>query len=91
LGLTEVLRHLPRIWWEFRKLKRAVREKRPDVACSSTFPEVHFRLARVLHRLGVPVIFFVSPSCGPGKSTRIKLVKKYVRRMLVIFPFEEPF
>jgi len=91
MGLTEVLRHLPRIWWEFRKLKRAVREKRPDVAVLIDFPEVHFRLARVLHRLGVPVIFFVSPQLWAWKKYRIKLVKKYVRRMLVIFPFEEPF
>jgi lipid-A-disaccharide synthase len=91
MGLTEVLRHLPRIWWEFRKLKRAVREIRPDVAVLIDFPEIHFRLARELHRLGVPVIFFVSPQLWAWKKYRIKLVKKYVRHMLVIFPFEEPF
>jgi len=93
MGLTEVVRHLPRIWWEFRKLKRSVRdpERRPDVAVLIDFPEIHFRLARELHRLGVPVVFFVSPQLWAWKRRRIELVRKYVSRMLVIFPFEEAF
>ena len=91
MGLTEVVRHLPRIYREFRKLKRAIRERRPDVAVLIDFPEVHFKLAKELHRLGVPVIFFVSPQLWAWKQKRIELVRKYVSRMLVIFPFEEPF
>jgi lipid-A-disaccharide synthase len=91
MGLTEVVRHLPRIYREFRKLKRAIGERRPDVAVLIDFPEIHFRLARQLHGLGVPVIFFVSPQLWAWKKHRIQLVRKYVREMLVIFPFEEPF
>ena len=91
MGLTEVVRHLPRIYREFRKLKQAIRARRPDVAVLIDFPEIHFRLAREFHRLGVPVIFFVSPQLWAWKKHRIKLVQKYIRRMLVIFPFEEPF
>jgi lipid-A-disaccharide synthase len=91
MGITEVVRHLPRIYREFRKLKRAIRERRPDVAVLIDFPEIHFKLAQELHRLGVPVIFFVSPQLWAWKMKRIKLVRKYIRRMLVIFPFEEQF
>jgi lipid-A-disaccharide synthase len=91
MGLTEVVLHLPRISREFRKLKRAIRARRPDVAVLIDFPEIHFRLAKEFHRLGVPVIFFVSPQLWAWKEHRIKLVQEYVRRMLVIFPFEEPF
>jgi lipid-A-disaccharide synthase len=91
MGLTEVVLHLPRIYREFRKLKKAIRMRRPDVAVLIDFPEIHFRLAREFHRLGVPVIFFVSPQLWAWKKHRIKLVQKYVRKMLVIFPFEEPF
>jgi lipid-A-disaccharide synthase len=91
MGLTEVLLHLPRIYGEFRKLKKAIRERRPDVAVLIDFPEIHFRLARLLHRMGVPVIFFVSPQLWAWKKHRIRLVQKYVNRMVVIFPFEEPF
>ena len=91
MGITEVVRHLPRIYREFRKLKQAVRERRPSVAVLIDFPDIHFRLAEELHRLGIPVIFFVSPQLWAWKKHRIKLVRKYIDRMLVIFPFEEAF
>jgi lipid-A-disaccharide synthase len=91
MGLTEVVHHLPRIYREFQKLKRSIRERRPDVAVLIDFPDFNFRLAKEFHRLGVPVIYFVSPQLWAWKQHRIRLVRKYVRRMLVIFPFEEPF
>jgi lipid-A-disaccharide synthase len=61
------------------------------VAVLIDFPEIHFRLARELHRLGVPVIYFVSPQLWAWKKKRIRLVQKYIDKMLVIFPFEEAF
>jgi lipid-A-disaccharide synthase len=91
MGFTEIVRHLPRIYREFRKLKRAIRERRPTVAVLIDFPEIHFRLAKEFHRLGVPVIYFVSPQLWAWKQHRIRLVRKFVQRMLVIFPFEQAF
>ncbi len=91
MGMTEVVLHLPRIYGEFQKLKRAIRVRRPDAAVLIDFPEIHFRLAKEFHRLGVPVIYFVSPQLWAWKQHRIKLVREYVRRMLVIFPFEESY
>src|SRR5580658_8302805 len=91
MGFTEVVEHLPRIYGEFRKLRRAIRERRPQVAVLIDFPDFHFRLFREFHRLGIPVIYFVSPQLWAWKKHRIKQVQKYVRRMLVIFPFEEQY
>ncbi len=91
MGFTEVVQHLPRIYREFSKLKRAIRARRLDVAVLIDFPEIHFRLAKEFHRLGIPVIYFVSPQLWAWKEHRIRLVRKYVRRMLVIFPFEESY
>jgi lipid-A-disaccharide synthase len=91
MGITEVVRHLPRIYREFRRLKHSIRERRPSLAILIDFPDIHFKLAEKLHRLGIPVLFFVSPQLWAWKKHRIKLVQKYVDRMLVIFPFEEPF
>ena len=91
MGLTEVVRHLPRIYREYRRLKRSISERRPSVAVLIDFPEIHFRLAKEFHRLGIPVIFFVSPQLWAWKKKRIRLVQKYIDEMLVIFPFEEPF
>jgi lipid-A-disaccharide synthase len=91
MGITEVVRHLPRIYREFRKLKQCLRDRRSDVAILIDFPDIHFKLAEELHAHGIPVIFFVSPQLWAWKKHRIKLVQKYVDRMLVIFPFEEQF
>ena len=91
MGITEVIRHLPRIYGEYSKLRQSIRARKPDVAVLIDFPDIHFKLAQELHRQHIPVIFFVSPQLWAWKKHRIKLVQKYVTKMLVIFPFEEPF
>jgi lipid-A-disaccharide synthase len=91
MGITEVVRHLPRIYHEYLRLKSAIHTHHPNLAILIDFPDIHFKLAAEFHRLGIPVIFFVSPQLWAWKKKRIKLVQKYVDKMLVIFPFEEPF
>lgn len=91
MGITEVIRHLPQIYREYRKLKSAVQSKRPDIAVLIDFPDIHLKLAAEFRRLGIPVIFFVSPQLWAWKKGRIRKVQRFVDRMLVIFPFEEPF
>ncbi len=91
-GITEVVRHLPRIYREFRRLKAVIRKQRPDIAVLIDFPDIHFRLAEQFHHLGIPVIFFVSPpALGMGRRSASSWFGNYIDRMLVIFPFEEPF
>ena len=91
MGITEVVRHLPRIYREFRRLKHSMRVRRASLAILIDFPDIHFKLAAEFHRLGIPVLFFVSPQLWAWKKHRIKLVQRYIDRMLVIFPFEESF
>ena len=93
MGITEVLRHMPRIFGEYLKLKRSLQSQPhlPDAAVLIDFPDVNLALARELHRLRIPVIFFVSPQLWAWKKHRIHQVLRYVDRMLVIFPFEEEF
>jgi lipid-A-disaccharide synthase len=55
------------------------------------FPDFNLRLARELHRLGIPVFYFVSPQVWAWRTGRVKQIKKYVREMIVIFPFEQEF
>jgi len=91
MGITEVIRHLPRIYAEYRKLKSAIRARKPDIAILIDFPDIHLKLAEELHALGISVIFFVSPQLWAWKRGRIRKVQRFVDQMLVIFPFEEPF
>ncbi len=90
VGLAEVVSHLPKIYAAFRRLLRVVDERRPVAAVLIDSPDFNFRLARALHRRGIPVFHYVSPQLWAWRPGRIELVRRYVRKMLVIFPFEEP-
>jgi lipid-A-disaccharide synthase len=91
MGFTEVVRHAPYIYSQYRRLVASIERERPGVAILIDFPEVNFRLARRLRRLGVPVLWFVSPQLWAWKRGRLRLVQRYVDRMMVIFPFEAAF
>ncbi len=91
VGIVEVVKHIPTIYRRFRQVVREIEQRRPDAAVLIDFPDFNLRLARELHQRGVPVIYYVSPQLWAWKQGRIERVRKYVRRMLVIFPFEEKF
>jgi lipid-A-disaccharide synthase len=91
VGLAEVVGHLPRIYRRFRHVVDEAERRRPDAAVLIDFPDFNFRLARELHKRGIPVIYYVSPQLWAWRQSRIELVRKYVRKMLVIFPFEQKF
>jgi lipid-A-disaccharide synthase len=91
MGITEVVRHLPRIYREYRRLRASIAAEKPDIAILIDFPDVNLSLARRLKGLGVPVVYFVSPQLWAWKKYRIRNVQRYVDRMLTIFPFEERF
>src|SRR5919112_701732 len=91
VGLAEVVSHLPGIYGHFKRLLREVDAHKPDVAVLIDFPDFNFRLAKKLNRRGIPVVYYISPQLWAWRKGRVKLVQKYVTRMLVIFPFEEEF
>jgi len=91
MGLTEVIRHAPYIYSQYRRLVRSIRGQRPDISILIDFPDVNFRLAKHLRRAGVPVLWFVSPQLWAWKRRRLRWVQQRVDRMLVIFPFEATF
>ena len=88
VGLAEVVSHLPRIYRKFKGLLREVDARRPDAAILIDFPDFNFRLARQLHHRGIPVFYYISPQMWAWRPGRIALVRRYIRQMLVIFPFE---
>ena len=91
VGIVEVVKHIPTIYRRFRQVVSEAERRRPDAAVLIDFPDFNLRLAREMHKRGVPVIYYVSPQLWAWKQGRIEAVRKYVREMLVIFPFEEKF
>jgi lipid-A-disaccharide synthase len=91
VGLVEVLTHLPAIRRRFKHLVAEAARRKPDAAVLIDFPDFNLRLARELHRLGIPVFYFVSPQIWAWRTGRVRQIRKNVRKMIVIFPFEQEF
>ncbi len=91
VGITEILSRLPKILGLYRKLIRAADEKRPALAIVIDSPAFNWRVARQMRRRGVPVVYYVCPQFWAWRQGRVKLLRKYVDKALVIFPFEEKF
>ena len=91
VGLVEVVKHLPDIRRRFKHLVAEAARRKPDAAVLIDFPDFNLRLARELHRLGIPVFYFVSPQIWAWRTGRVKQIQKYIRKMIVIFPFEQEF
>jgi lipid-A-disaccharide synthase len=91
MGLAEVLPRIPRILSILRRLARAAAERRPRAALLVDLPDFNLRLARRLKRLGIPVVYYVSPMIWAWRQGRARKIARLVDRMLCILPFEERF
>ncbi len=89
-GLTEVVRVLPQSWRMYRRLVSDARARRPDVLVAIDFSGFNFRLMAALRRLGVTIVYYVSPQLWAWRPRRMETMKRCVDRVLVIFPFEAP-
>lgn len=91
VGLVEVVRHIPRIYGEHKKLRRAIVETPPDLAILTDSPDFHLRLAPYLKRAGVPVIYLVAPQVWAWRKGRLGPMRRLIDHLLCIFPFEQDF
>ena len=88
-GLTEAIAKLPRSFEARRRLVAAAEAERPDALILVDFPDFNFRLAPRIKRLGVPVVYYISPQIWAWRRGRLKTMRAIADRVLVIFPFEE--
>ena len=91
VGFVEVIRHLPTIRRAMARLTKAIEDERPDVLVPVDFPDFNLRLAAKAADAGVPVVYYVSPQVWAWRRGRVRTMRKHLRRMLVLFPFESAF
>jgi lipid-A-disaccharide synthase len=89
MGLLEIGKALPMFWNVFKKLKQAAIEQKPDAVVLVDFPDFNMKLAKSLKKVGLKVIYYVSPQLWAWRSYRIKTIEKYVDLLLTILPFEK--
>ena len=88
-GLTEALSKVPRSYATIKRITEAARTQRPHALVVIDFPDFNFPLARRVKRLGIPVVYYISPQIWAWRSGRLKTIRELADRVLVIFPFEE--
>lgn len=91
VGITEILSHLPKILGLYNKLIREADRRKPDLAIVIDSPAFNWRVARQMKRRGVRTVYYVAPQFWAWRQGRVRLLRDYIDKALVIFPFEEKF
>ncbi len=91
VGITEIIGRLSKIYRLFHHLIAQADQRKPHAAIVIDSPAFNWRVARAMSKRGIPVIYYVAPQFWAWRQGRVKLLRKYVKKALVIFPFEEKF
>lgn len=89
VGAFEVITHLPRLIRIFSHLKKEIARREPVASVLVDSPDFNLRLAKVLKKKSIPVLYYISPTVWAWRKGRLKTIKNAVDKMMLIFPFEE--
>jgi lipid-A-disaccharide synthase len=91
VGFWEAITRLGRLHRALRYVKRRIREQRPELVIFIDYPGMNLRLAKYTSKLGLKVMYYVSPQVWAWGRNRVNIIKSSVDRMVVILPFEVDF
>ncbi len=91
MGFVEVIKNLPTIFKNLKFCKQDILQYNPDVLILIDYPGFNLRMAKWAKQNGLKVIYYISPQVWAWKENRVRNIKKYVDKMLVILPFEKAF
>jgi lipid-A-disaccharide synthase len=88
VGLWEAVRVVPRALRLLARLRGELRRKPPDLFLPIDSPEINLRLCKTAGAAGVPVVYFIAPQLWAWRASRVRTLRRFVRELLVLFPFE---
>lgn len=92
MGFVPVLLHLPTIFKNMKMCKEDIVRWQPDVVILIDYPGFNLSIAKyVKKKTNIPVFYYISPKIWAWKEWRIKAIKRDVKEMFSILPFEIPF
>jgi lipid-A-disaccharide synthase len=91
VGITEILNHLPKILGLYKHVIAEAGRRKPDLAIVIDSPAFNWRVARQMKKGGIPTVYYVAPQFWAWRQGRVRLIRDYIDKALVIFPFEEKF
>ena len=89
VGLSEVAAHFASIVKVFRRVSKVLRNWRPHLVVLIDYPEFNLQIAGKAKKLGIPVMYYISPQIWAWRAGRVKTIRRRVDRMVSILPFEE--
>lgn len=91
VGLVEVIKHYPFLKGVFNSLVEQAKLRKPKFAIVMDYPDFNLRLAKELKKIGIPVVYYISPQVWVWRQGRVKQIKEYCDAVLCLFPFEKDF
>ena len=91
VGLSEVLQNLRKFREAFNLALKEIDSNPPDLAILVDYPDFNLRLACELNKRRIPVVYYISPQVWAWRKNRVKQIKKFATKMIVIFEFEKEF
>jgi len=91
VGITEVFAKIPGILRGMGVIKKLLNSLKPDLLILIDFPDFNLHIAAAAKKLGIPVLYYISPQVWAWRRGRVKRIGRLVDHMAVILPFEEQF
>lgn len=91
MGFSEVIRNIGKVASNLSRAKTALRMAAPDALILIDYPSFNLKVAATAKKLGIPVYYYISPKIWAWKKWRVRDIRRLVRRMLAILPFEPAF
>lgn len=91
MGITEVLRKSGAILKGLRIIKEALKTNHPNLLILIDFPDFNLHVAKTAKLLGIRVLYYISPQIWAWRKGRVRVIKRRVDHVAVIFPFESEF
>jgi lipid-A-disaccharide synthase len=89
MGFVQVFANIRFFHRLMRESVEHIEKSRPDAVVLVDYPGFNMRLASKVKKLGIPVIYYISPQIWAWRPGRIKRIAQIVDKMMVILPFEE--
>ena len=91
MGFLEILKDLPFFLNLKKNIISDIYNKNPDKVILIDYPGFNLSLSKALKKnSNIPIIYYISPQVWAWKENRISIIKKYIDKLIVIFPFEKP-
>jgi len=91
VGVTEVFAKLGRLLAAMALAKGLLRQIRPDLLICIDFPDFNLRVSKAAKKIGIPILYYISPQVWAWRPGRVKKIRQRVDHMAVILPFEADF